>query len=254
MFRREDDTERVFVSGAAGDDDVVGEGFRWLASYAGKHRHERAAIVLPGVKNAEYLERIIGAGPARRLRKDRELGLGGLTLEMYTEVKPPSAYEGPILAVWTRDKSLDKLDTTGAAAICAAPWNPDNIADWKANWNPIDVRTGQAAGSDTTVSNPVVSKGLEHLTDRVNLGTGLTHPSDRSSAIQLFQLFVQGGEAYIADEIRAWAVRQGWQPEDARELAEVADKVQQGRKLKSESGRQWRDDYLERLRREVTES
>jgi hypothetical protein len=173
---------------------------------------------------------------------------------MYTETKPPSTYEGPILAVWTRDKSLDKLDTTGAVAICAAPWNPDNIVDWKANWNPIDVRTGQHGGSDTTVSNLVVAKGLEHLTDRVNLSTGLAHPSDRSAAIHLFRLFVQGGESYIPDEIRAWAVRHGWQPEDARELAELAEKVQQGRRLKASSGAEWRGDYLELLRSEVAES
>lgn len=67
MFGREDKTERFFVSGAPGGDDVVAEGFRWLASYAAQQGHDGAALVLPGVKNAQYLERIIGARPAKRL-------------------------------------------------------------------------------------------------------------------------------------------------------------------------------------------
>jgi hypothetical protein len=153
--------------------------------------------------------------------------------------------------VWTRDKSLDKLDTTGAAAICAAPWVPDNIEGWKTNWNPVDVRTGTAVGADSTVHNPVVAKGLEHLTCRVNLSTGLAHPSDRSAAIELFRLFVRGGEGFNPDQVRAWAVRHGWRPDDARDLADVAHKIQEGRKLKAAPGGGWREDYLDRLREEA---
>lgn len=251
VYTREDNTERFFVSGDAGDDEVVRLGFRWLADYARQHGYARVALVLPGVRNAGYLGRIIGAAAAKRLQTDRRLVTETVMIDMYTETKPPNSFAGPILAVWTRDKALDKLDTTGAPAICAAPSNPDNIADWKASWNPVDVRTGQPSGKDTTISNPVVTKGLEYLTSGVNVGTGLTNPTDRSSAIHLFRLLLEGGESYDSEEIRIWAVRNGWDPSDARELAEVAGNVQQGRALRAEPGGRWRDDALEWLRSEA---
>ena len=254
MFEREDSTERFFVSGEAGDDDVVREGFRWLAEYARENGHARAALVVPGVKNAGYLDRIIGRPAAKRLQKERRLAVASITIEMYTESKPPYAFDGPILAVWTRDKSLDKLDTTGAAAICAAPSNPDNIADWKANWNPVDVHTGHPAGDEIAVSNPVVAKGLEYLTSGVNVSSGLADPSDRSSAIHLFRLLLAGGESYEPAEIRVWAVRHGWDPRDARELADLAEKVRERRPLKADATGRWRDDALEWLRAEAAES
>ena len=101
VFAREDNTGRFFVGGEAGADDVVRPGFRWLAEYAGANDHPHAALVLPGVKNAAYLDRILGPSAAKRLQKDRRLVTPGLTIEMFTESKPPGAFEGPMLAVWT---------------------------------------------------------------------------------------------------------------------------------------------------------
>jgi hypothetical protein len=121
MFERDDDTARFFVSGAAADDEVVVLGFRWLGAYAREHGHSEAALVVPGLRNLDSLARVIGTAAARQLKKDRRLVVDGLTISLYTETKHPWSVDGPILAVWTRDKSLEKLDTTGAAAICAAP-------------------------------------------------------------------------------------------------------------------------------------
>jgi hypothetical protein len=254
VFERTDSTDRFFVSGQAADDEVVVLGFRWLASYAREHSHSDAALVVPALRSLDSLERIIGTTSKKRLARDRTLEIDGLTVALYTDTRLPFAIEGPILAVWTRDKSLDKLDTTGAAAICAAPWNPDNIVDWLANWNPIDVRTGTAAAGRTTViDNPVVAKALDYLTAMINVGTGLSHASDRSSAIHMFRMLRDGGERYVPADVRIWAVRHGWAPDDARELEEMAQKILERRPLRADDSGSWKDDALNQIRREVAE-
>lgn len=254
MFEREDNTERFFVSGEPADDEVAALGFRWLGEYAREHGHSEAALVVPGLRSLDSLARVIGAGAAKRLHKDRRVVSNGLTIGLYTETKPPWSLDGPVLAVWTRDKSLEKLDTTGAAAICAAPWMPDKIADWRANWSPVDVRSGTADESGPVVGNPVVARALEWLTVGANVGTGLADPQDRSSAIHMFRMLRDGGEPYVPDEVRVWAVRHGWAPEDARELATIAQKILDRRGLRADASGGWRSDALEQIRREVAEA
>jgi hypothetical protein len=103
------------------------------------------------------------------------------------------------------------------------------------------------------VSNPVVAKALEWLTGSVNVGTGLSHPDDRSSAIHMFRMLRDGGEAYVPDEVRVWAVRHGWTPEDARELAAIGQKILDHRALQADASGAWRSDALDQIRREVAE-
>ena len=143
MFQRDDTTERFFVDGQPGDDGVVAGGFRWLAAYSREHAHTEGALVVPQLRSLDNVARVIGVAPvAEEARADPPRRLRRRRTAPFTESKSPWSYEGPILAVWTRDKSLEKLDTTGAAAICAAPWLPENIATWKENWNPVDVLSG----------------------------------------------------------------------------------------------------------------
>lgn len=153
--------------------------------------------------------------------------------------------------MWTSDKTLEKIDSLSAPAICAVYWSPENIAAWKTNWNPTDIRTGRRGGSTDTVGNPVVTAALSSLTVVVNVGTGLSHPSDRASAIQMFTLLRDGGETYASDEVRAWAVRNGWDPKDARELAEVGQKILEGRRLRAGDTGVFRADSLATWRQEA---
>ena len=169
---------------------------------------------------------------------------GGITITLATASRLPYGFDsGPILAIWTRDKELDKLDTLGAPALCAVPWRPDNITGWKANWSPVDIQSGVAADGAAGSLNSVVVQALQSLTATINVGTGLSHPSDRSSAIHMFRLLRDGGEAYDPEAVRAWAVQHGWDPVDARELEDVAQKILDRRALRTE-GPMWTEDAL----------
>jgi hypothetical protein len=96
--------------------------------------------------------------------------------------------DGPVLAVWIDDNQLDELDTMRAPGLCANPWVRTDIDEWKTNWNPSDMRTGEPRGSQETVTNPVVARALQSPTSAVNVGTGLFHPSDKGAAMQMFKV------------------------------------------------------------------
>jgi hypothetical protein len=70
----------------------------------------------------------------------------------------------------------------------------------------------------------------------------------------MFRMLRDGQESYSSGEVRAWAVRHGWRPEDARELGDLAQKILDRRALRAGSDGRWRTDALEQLRREVDET
>ena len=251
MFEREDTTERFFIETRGFDAEALKLGFSWLFEYARTHGHSVVGLVVASKRQIEALEPVLGAAATKQLLStSREVQVAGFTLKaMLESTRMPFEFtDGPILAVWSRDDRLAKIDGLRAPAICAITWSEGTIDEWKANWGPIDLKSGSAEKA-LDISNPVVRQALIGLTASVNLSTGLTHPSDRSHAVAIFKLLVSGGEKYDPDEIRAWAVKNGWEAEDAAELEDIARKIREGRNLRSD----WRlgPEVLERWRSEA---
>jgi hypothetical protein len=115
----------------------------------------------------------------------------------------------------------------------------------------MDIRTGKQDGADETIENPVVEKTMQSLTASVNLSTGLGHPSDKESAVQMLKLLNAAGEDYDTDQLRAWAVRHGWQPRHARSLAELAEKVKTGKRVRGGTRKMWRAHIIDVWSREA---
>jgi hypothetical protein len=209
-------------------------------------------VFVSSLRQVESLGGVIGDGPARALEKDRLVQAGNVTIHLLLGTKQPRSFDGPILAVWVDDKQLDKLDELHVPRLLAIPWNRTDIDGWKTNWNPTDPRTGAKGGSDETVTNPVVVAALESLTSGVNLSTGLGHPSDKASAVQMFKLLKEARESFDPEQVRAWAVRNGWEADDARDLGEMAEKIRDGRTVRAgREGPMWRDDIVAQWRAEA---
>jgi hypothetical protein len=84
----------------------------------------------------------------------------------------------------------------------------------------------------------------------VNLSTGLSHPSDKAAAVQAFRLLRDASERFDASEVQAWAVRNGWRPRHARELAELSQAILDRRPIRGGRMR-WRDDIIEQWREQA---
>ena len=69
-----------------------------------------------------------------------------------------------------------------------------------------------------------VENALQRLTDTINLGTGLNHPSDKKHAERTFDKLRADGHAFDPVEVRRWAQRHNWSSGAAAELEAVARK------------------------------
>lgn len=102
--------------------------------------------------------------------------------------------------------------------------------------------------------SPVVEKGLEAITSRTNLSTGLTHPNDMNAAKEMFVLLHQAGEILLSAEIEPWAAGHGWQSKDAKELAALGEQIGMGKRPRIKDGPWWKDGLIARFKSEVDET
>jgi len=98
------------------------------------------------------------------------------------------------------------------------------------------------------IKNAVAMEAMMLLTIRINVATGLTHSSDKSTTVGLFRALIAAGEDYEPDELKEWAHMNGWSDQGAKRLWEIAVAVRGGRVLKANSHGGWKPDIVERLR------
>ena len=98
--------------------------------------------------------------------------------------------------------------------------------------------------------SPLLVEALKTITRGTNLETGLAHGSDMEKAKEMFALLKRRGETLHAREIAAWAAANGWRPDDARELGDLARDIFLGVEDDTPNYAIWRHDIIDLLRQE----
>lgn len=210
-----------------------------------------AILLIPAKKQfrGTSLETVLGSRMTEALLKGEPVGLpngGNLRLESQRTFQG-SWTSDIILGVYVTKKMLDQIDSArNAVAVIVIPWIMDDVTEWRRTWNPQVPGEAQAV-SEALVESCVVEEALRMLTDRVNLSTGLSHPSDRAAAVELFRLLSRHKEPYDPDSIRAWALRNSWTPEGANQLRAVAQAILDRRPLRGGRHPHWSPDIMKVL-------
>jgi hypothetical protein len=146
-----------------------------------------------------------------------------LNLDIPKNMSGFGAY-GLVIGIYLSKHDLNALDSIRSAkAIAYLPWFEDEGKAWAATWCPKV--WGISSWSVIPVSLPFfVEEELQRLTRIINLSTGLTHPSDKTAAQQIFKKLKSGGHTIHPENIRQWAIKNGWQPRHAEALSQLASK------------------------------
>jgi hypothetical protein len=199
------------------------------------------------------LEEALGTKVAKALSKGQRVGLlGGRKLGLRTERTFWDSWTiEVIIAVYPTQRMLDQIDSArNAAAVIVVAWIMDDVREWRRTWNPHVLGEAPTA-PEVLIENPVVEEALKMLTSTVNLSTGLTHPSDKEAAVQLFRQLYKKRELYDPNSIRAWALRNGWAPKGADQLRDVAQAILDRRPIRGGRHPYWRRDIIKVLREQA---
>jgi hypothetical protein len=130
-----------------------------------------------------------------------------------------------IVGVYLSLESLFKLESeVSAKAIIFLPWMEDEGKRWLSTWDATILGANTWQVQQTSLPTDV-ENALSGLTHEINLSTGLIHPSDRKAARRVLTELRDLGHALCSADVRSWAVRNGWRPDDAKDLADEVARI-----------------------------
>lgn len=242
----------AFIVGTeTGRQPEVETGLTWLLSTASGD--EEALVVAASKSQFEMGDLADALGEAARVlaRGGVVTVVGGPRLHGATaRTYPPRSgwQRGPVLAVWPDEALLATIDGDfRVTALGVVPWLFEEVATWARGRSAVDLKTGKGQAAPK-VSDPVVEAALRDVTIRVNLGSGLVHPSDKAAAVEAFRILKDGGHRWARDEVEAWAIANRWSVEYASDLGDVSERVQEGRRFQVPRGRSWTPRILDMWR------
>lgn len=170
----------------------------------------------------------VGPQGAKELLANKSLRLpnGGVLRHATLQTLRGSARRAVIIAYFAEDKILETLDGLDlVAGIVAVPDLPGHAKNWIERWNPVVHGKVQSSAVSPLISDEVVVKALETLSNAINLETGLLHPNDKGFAEETLRILRAKGHVLMHREIKSWAIRRGWKSGGSDDLARLAERI-----------------------------
>jgi hypothetical protein len=176
--------------------------------------------------NHTSLSRCLGDRAVRALAKGA-VGLGSgvsLSAETMRTLRWP-ARRSVLIVYYAEAEILNFVDgLKNVVGVVAVPDLPGQADAWAERWGVI-VPGGAKKPPATLIEDEVVVRALEMLTKMVNLSSGLGHPRDKAFANDTLRILRAKGHADPTNNIRSWAIRNGWKPEHAADLEALSRKI-----------------------------
>ena len=131
---------------------------------------------------------------------------------------------GTLLATYLSEEDMSIIDALRTVqAVVYLPWHEEEGKKWLACWSPV------IWGNSSWIIKPLtftqdIEEALSRLTKVINLSTGLAHPSDKEFAKRMFLKLKNEGHQVEPEDVKFWAIKNGWQVRHAKELEKLATK------------------------------
>jgi len=208
------------------DRDGERAGLAWLQAEA-LDRRARAGILVPTVPQISQLDAMLGREGAVKAERDREFTMGGVKVEIFSAKAAPGTFEGALLVPWADESIVGEAEQMGPVAICVLSWSIDDLSGWTRAHRPVDPRSAESVDATTPKLDPVIEVGLAIIGPK-----SLANRSDLKRVTQNLKAFNMTGGTFNPEEIRIWALADGWAAKEAKTLADVAQKILEGRPVR----------------------
>lgn len=167
-------------------------------------------------------------GHAKALAKGQRIDLGGGILLRNETMQTLKYSTGRTVVVvyYAEDKILEFVDgLTGVEAVVAVPEFSTSGQVWKKRWSPRVLGEAAPPAVAELITDRVVEAALKGHARMSNQSHNVLHPRDKEYADETFRILRAKGHTLDLAEIKSWAIRNGWKPGAAEEIANVAAKI-----------------------------
>ena len=238
-------TSRILVPDDNFDGAAIRKALQILNHLSVENSGIRECILLIPIKgNLRHttLEQVLGEKVSKDLAGGKTVMLGKCKLSLETErtYKNYAACDA-VVVVYANQKLMDAVDSArGLHLIISVPEMEDSVSKWIKTWSPLI--PGRETPQDEIVDNPIVRAALESITSRINLGNRILNPRDKEAVEDAFRILRANDQSTDSGNIRAWCIRNGWDPKGADEAEKYAVKAFGLKSKPSAFGSQWADD------------
>lgn len=227
-------TNKYFIDAEVNDDEAYREAIAFANDLTKKNQKLKKVLLIGHTKaNTGWLERLYGEKKVKELHKGMSLNeVANIKIESYTALKRKfSNKECVLIMMGLDDKEVFELDDNSYdCAIIAIPYLKENLKGWLTANNPIDLRSGNKYLKQDLELHCVISTALERLTGCINMGTGLSHPSDEELAKTYVRTLHRFHRPLECDKILSYLTgKLDWRFEVAQELVGYIEKLQTGK-------------------------
>lgn len=235
MFEQVRDIPRALTGGPGQDDQATERAVAWLLQQA-RTLGGQPLLYVPGRRNVEHHDLLL------RLSKS-------VKTETWRTLMNAGWRGGPVLAAWPGQEKLAEIDgDRRTSALVVLTWSELDVAAWVTAHSPEVLSPGVVAPAAAALTDPVVVRGVDTLTELVNQSNGLASTFDRNLAVAVLLTLHDGGHQLDAEGIYAHALGGGWPARGAGRLKELAGKVAAGKRPRIHGNWPLQRDLLERWR------
>lgn len=131
---------------------------------------------------------------------------------------------GVVLAAYLPEKDISIIDTIRSVqAVVYLPWHEDDGKKWLACWDPA-IWGNSSWSVEPLIFSQEIEDALKYVTRGINLSTGLAHTRDKEFTKRIFQKLKNDGYDLELEDIKSWAIKNGWKAKHAEEFGKLAAK------------------------------
>lgn len=166
----------------------------------------------------------------------------------------PGWREGPVLGMWMYTEDLARMPYGRPTALCMVPWAPERLEGWVRAVDAEvlgDGRDWQSLSWEGAGFDPVVARGLEILTATINHSNSIRAGYERRDAVSVLLALHDAKFALPAEALRSWALRHGWEAQNANHLADYCAQIERGSRPRFPGRAVLRPDIVDLWRNDV---
>ena len=170
----------------------------------------------------------IGQKAAKMLSAGKELQVSSGAKLRHATLKTAgySFGEAVVIAYFADDKLLEFIDgKSGVAAVVAVPDVPGVAEEWIARWNPIIFGQTKKPDDIVLIEDAVFENALKSISKLINLSHNALNPRDESHVKEYLRILRAKGHSADPTKVKSWAIKNGWKPGAAQELANMVKKI-----------------------------
>lgn len=226
------ETIRVLIPGGDENIDEISLAFSCVNEICGLSNGLVAEIILfvPGKDSIKFtsISSVLGESNAKTLHDKGVIAFSSgvpmrlETIRTFRWVTKPSV----LIAVYSDQKMLDQVDSAkNLFGIVAVPHVPDALEKWEKTWSPI-IPGAPKQSEQRLIVDPVFEQALISLTNSINLSHSVLNSCDKEHTDRTLRILRANDHVEKPENLRSWAVKNGWHPKAADELEKMAAKVQ----------------------------